>query len=147
MPNPATTQDVVNRWRPLSDTEVVNAETFLDDAWRMLKRDRDDLETRMAADEELTAEVVRVLSQAVVRVLKNPDGKRQEAIDDYSWTRDQAVSAGLLYFTDDELRAIEDEETGTTGRAYSIDLVQSTYSTDGLETRPDLWFQWRWPVQ
>lgn len=147
MPNPATTQDVVNRWRPLSDTEVVNAQTFLDDAWRMLKRGRDDLAPRMADDEELTAEVVRILSQAVVRVLKNPDGKRQEAIDDYSWTRDQAVSAGLLYFTDDELRAIEDEETSTTGRAYSIDLVQSTYSTDGLEMRPDLWLQWRWPVQ
>jgi len=124
MPNPATPADVVARWRPLSAQETINAQTFLDDAWRMLKRRAAavdfDLETEMAADVDLTAEVVRVLVTAVLRVMKNPDGKRQESIDDYSWTRDQAVSAGLLYLSDDE---VNDLFPGSVveGRAYMID--------------------------
>src|SRR5690349_6766036 len=109
MTNPATTDDLVARWRPLSDQETTNGETFLADAWRMLKADvrraGSDLEALIADDEtgDLEPEVVRVLATAVLRVMKNPDGKRQESIDDYSWTRDQAVSAGLLYFADDEV--------------------------------------------
>src|SRR5690242_19454400 len=103
MANPATTADLEARWRPLSDQETTNGQTFLDDAWRMLRRRFSDLETEVEADEDLAAEVVRVMATAVLRVMKNPDGKRQESIDDYSWTKDQSVSAGLLYFSVDEL--------------------------------------------
>ena len=39
----------------------------------------------------------------VLRVLRNPNGVRQESIDDYTWIRDNAVSAGLLYVADDEV--------------------------------------------
>lgn len=120
MANPATTTDVVNRWRPLSTQETTNAQTFLDDAWVMLKRRAAGLEDAMALDVDLTSEVVRVITTAVLRVLKNPDGKRQESIDDYSWTRDQAVSAGLLYFTDEELGDLTPD--GNSG-AFSGDLL------------------------
>jgi hypothetical protein len=124
MTNPATTADVEARWRPLSAQETTNAETFLDDAWLMLRRHFTrlgvDLETEIAADDDLSADVVRVEVAAVLRVMKNPDGKRSESIDDYAWTRDQAVSAGLLYFTDDELDGLV-EGAGIQGRAYTID--------------------------
>lgn len=124
MPNPATTEDVVDRWRPLSDQEARNAQTFLDDGWRMLKRQVSaqgyNLETLMTADADMIAEVVRVVSSAVLRVMKNPDGKRQEAIDDYSWTRDEAVSSGLLYFSDDEIGSLVPGESGGR-RAFTID--------------------------
>lgn len=120
MANPATVADVVARWRPLSTQETTNAQTFLDDAWVMLKRRVSDLEALMVDDADLTAEVVRVLATAVLRVLKNPDGKRQESIDDYSWTRDQAVSTGLLYFTDEELGDLTPD--GNSG-AFTGDLL------------------------
>lgn len=124
MPNPATVADIVSRWRPLSAQETTNAQTFLDDAWVMLKRHFTrvgvDIEAEIAADADLEAAVVRVLCTAVLRVMKNPDGKRQESIDDYSWTRDEAASAGLLYFSDDELDDLV-AGSGVKGRAYMID--------------------------
>jgi hypothetical protein len=121
--NPATTADLESRWRPLTTQQTVNGQTFLDDAWGILRRRIPTLEAAMADPDtgaDLTAEVVRIMATAVLRVMKNPDGKRQESIDDYSWTRDQAVSAGLLYFSDLEL---DDLVPGSTvrGRAYSVD--------------------------
>lgn len=124
MPNPATTADLESRWRPLTAQETTNGTTFLADAWGMLKRHFArldvDLDAEIAADVDLEAEVVRVIATAVLRVMKNPDGKRQEAIDDYSWLRDQAVSAGLLYFTDDELEDLF-PGSGVKGRAFTVD--------------------------
>lgn len=125
MPNPARTSDLVSRWRPLSAQEETNGWIFLDDAWRMLKRhyarEGEDLDALVLADEDdFAADVVRVLATAVLRVMRNPDGKSQESIDDYSWTRDESVSSGLLYFTDDELDGLI-PGTGVVGRAYMID--------------------------
>jgi hypothetical protein len=124
MSNPATPADVVARWRPLSAQETTNAQTFLDDAWRMLKRKTKDmspsLDTQIGTDADLRAEVVRVLATAVLRVMRNPDGKREESIDDYSWKLDESVSAGLLYISDEELADITPGAT-ISGRAYSID--------------------------
>lgn len=133
MPNPATTADLVARWRPLSAQEEVNGATFLEDAWRMLRRRLTTIEDDIAADEtgDLEPETVRVLCAAVLRVMKNPDGKRQESIDDYSWTLDQAVSAGLLYFTDEELAGlIVDEDVAQPGGAFSFSLIGSGYPGD-----------------
>lgn len=131
MANPATVADVISRWRPLSAQETTNAETFLADAWVMLKRrmavEGVDIEAKIAEDEALPvdqrtlkADVVRVLATAVLRVMKNPDGKSRESIDDYSWQRDEAISAGLLYFTDDDLDGLV-PGSGQSGRAFMID--------------------------
>lgn len=126
MANPASTADLELRWRPLSSQEVVNGQTFLADAWGMLKRRVTDLEARVTANEDDFAdEVVRVLATAVLRVMKNPDGKRQESIDDYSWQRDESVASGVLFFTDDELAdlmPVDADDSGGRG-AFSIDLI------------------------
>lgn len=131
MANPATTADLVARWRPLSTQETTNGTTFLADAWRMLRKRIPTLEADITADTsgDLAAEVVRVEATAVLRVMKNPDGKRQESIDDYSWMRDQAVSAGLLYFTDDELNDLIVDNTGPSG-AFSVNLLGAGYPDD-----------------
>ncbi len=128
MTNPATTADLEARWRPLSVQETINGETFLADAWRMLRRRISSLESDIADDTtgDLEAEVVRVMCAAVLRVMKNPDGVRQETIDDYSWTRDQAVSAGLLYFTEEDLSDLIVDGTGPTG-AFSINMLGANY--------------------
>jgi hypothetical protein len=126
--NPAVTADLESRWRTLSDQEIVNGETFLDDAWRILRRRISTLEADIAADTtgDLRAEAIRVMATAVLRVMKNPDGKRQESIDDYAWTRDQAVSAGLLYFSDDELNGLIVGGGGPSG-AFSFSLIGTGY--------------------
>lgn len=130
MPGPATTADVVARWRPLSDTEDTNAATFLEDVWRIIKKRIADVEDQMAdatTGDDYRADVVQVQAQAVLRVLKNPDGKRSESIDDYTWTRDRAVSAGLLYVTDDEW-ALLGLGSGS-GGAFTIDTMPADATT------------------
>jgi hypothetical protein len=126
MANPASTADLAARWRPLSAAETIVGGTLLDDAYGMLKRRVTDLDARVTADDDGFADVVvRVLATAVLRVMKNPDGKRSESIDDYTWQRDQAISAGVLYFTDDELAdlmPVDPEDEGH-GPAFSIDLL------------------------
>lgn len=133
MSNPASTADLVIRWRPLSDQEAINGIVFLDDAWRMLRRRLTrldvDIEDLIDSDTDLRDDVVRVITTAVLRVMKNPDGKRSESIDDYSWTRDQAVSAGLLYITDDELTDLV-PGTGEHGGAYTVDPLAGRDWTD-----------------
>lgn len=124
MPNPAIVADVESRWRPLSAQETTNAQTFLDDAWGMLVRRFPNVESLFVTDAGLEPEVIRLLATAVLRVMKNPDGKRQESIDDYSWTRDAALSAGLLYFTADELDALFSESGGG---AFSFSMLPALY--------------------
>lgn len=124
MANPANVGDVVSRWRSLSEQGTVNAETFLDDAWRDVRRQVPDIETRLAlpGSNDLQADVVKVLCDAVLRVLKNPDGNRRESVDDYTWERDQAVAAGVLYVSTDELDLLRVEPVGYVGPAYVISL-------------------------
>lgn len=122
--NPAIYSDLEDRWRPLSAAEQIVAMSLLADAWQIMLSRVPLLSSRLdiiapATTPELSADLVIAVECAMVlRVLKNPDGKRQESIDDYSWMRDNAVSAGLLYLSDDELALIG--PAGATSDAFSI---------------------------
>lgn len=113
MPNPVSTGDIEDRWRPLTDQETLNAEAFIDDAWWLLLSRRPSLEDQLADETVSEGNVVRVICAMVLRVLKNPNGLLQESIDDYTYRRDTLVSGGLLYVTSDELADV------TPGRARS----------------------------
>lgn len=127
MANPATTADLESRWRTLSAQEEINGQAFLDDAWVMLKRRLPSIEADITADTsgDLEADAIRVLATATLRVLKNPDGFKQEELDDWGGTRDAATAAGALFFTDAELSSLV---PGGNGRSFSVDLI-ATYAT------------------
>ncbi|MGN6245117.1 MAG: Gp19/Gp15/Gp42 family protein [Motilibacteraceae bacterium] len=140
--NPAAVSDLVRRWRPLSDSEQIIAASLLDDAWQILlsrvallqsRLDPADTATTVKLDPKL---VVAVETAMVLRVLRNPDGKRQESIDDYSWTRDNAVSAGLLYATDDELAMLA--PAGASTNAFTITPTGTPGYATGV---PVNWFE------
>jgi len=103
MANPATVADITARWRTLTTQETTNATALLADAWALLLARRPTLEADITAGTVTTANVVRVVVAVVLRVLRNPDGKLEESIDDYSYRRDSATSTGGLYVTSDEL--------------------------------------------
>lgn len=103
MANPTTINDIEARFRPLTSEETVTAAALLDDAWSLLLARRPSLDDDIAAVAVSTATAVRVVSAMVIRVLRNPEGMRSEQIDDYSYTRDNMLSAGLLYATAEEL--------------------------------------------
>ena len=106
MANPATIADVEARWRSLSAEENLNALAFLEDAWALLLSRRPTLEADITAGTVSRANAVRVVAAMVIRVLRNPDGKLEESIDDYRYRRDQVVSSGLLHVTAEELADI-----------------------------------------
>ena len=125
MTNPATTADIESRWRPLTPAEATVATTRLDDAWRKLKRDLPTLESRMVGNADLEADTVRVLADAVIRVLqanaRNGLRKGAVAVDDgsTSWELDATFRADL-YFTDEEYADLSDTGRPRRARAFSV---------------------------
>lgn len=103
MPNPAVISDIEDRFRPLTPAEEVNATAHLEDAWQMLLSRLPNLEANMTAGTVTAANVIRVVSNMVIRILRNPEGKSEEQIDDYRYRRDALISSGALTVTADEL--------------------------------------------
>jgi len=98
--------DLEARWRPLSASESVVAESFIADALSILTVRRPNLATDVTAGIVTQQSLSWVVASMVLRVLKNPDGKGEESIDDYRYKRDVAIASGALYVSDDELRLI-----------------------------------------
>lgn len=120
MPNPATTSDIVARFRLLTEAETTKTEAYLDDAWWLLTGRLPNLEANMTAATVSTGNVVRVVSAMVIRVLQNPEGLLEEEIDDYRKRRDALTSTGALTVSDAELA---DLTPGSTRRTNSVRLV------------------------
>ncbi|OLT27747.1 hypothetical protein BJF83_17325 [Nocardiopsis sp. CNR-923] len=99
----ATVTDVQDRFnRPLTPEEETLAETLLDDAEIKIRRRIPNLAARAAADAEFAETVVMVEANAVLRVLRNPEGYRQETDGDYSYSVSAAVASGRLMILDEE---------------------------------------------
>jgi hypothetical protein len=120
MANPVGIADIEARWRPLNTQQTVNANAYIDDAWAMLLGRRPNLETDLAEGTISRDNVIRVVSTMVIRILRNPEGKQSEQIDDYKYTRHELVSSGMLHVTSDELADI----TPGRSRRRSIRLVK-----------------------
>ena len=106
MPNPTTTADIEARWRTLTTQETTNATAFLADAWALLLSRRPTLDADMTAGTVTSANVIRVVSAMVLRLLKNPDGYESESLDDWTGRRAALIASGVLHVTSDELADI-----------------------------------------
>lgn len=116
MSNLAEISDVEGAWRPLSDAETLVVTNRLVFASAIVRQRVPDIDDRIASGDIDPVLVAGVVAEAIKRVMINPDGKRAETIDDYSYTRDSALSAGSLYLTDDEIALLR----GNRSRAFSI---------------------------
>lgn len=97
----ATLDDLADRLgRDLTAEEERRATAWLDDATALILKPFPQYETAP------TAVSKKVCCAMVLRVLGNPDGKRQESIDDYSYTVDSSRSRGEVYLSDDELEEL-----------------------------------------
>lgn len=134
MANPATVDDLIRRsLRPLSDDEKRVGEQWLEDAWAILTTQKPFVSEKVDHSGSYRSLVVQILCAMVIRVLNNPDGKYQESGDDYSYSRDAAVSTGALYISDSELGLIGDSDGGGSA-AFTI--KPRGWSVD---TPPDPW--------
>jgi hypothetical protein len=117
--------DVVARFRALTSEEMAVVPQWLRDAEVdlvtkvvALRERYDAAAATLASDilaggpEDAKAKdfvdlVKATVCAAVIRVLRNPDGWRQFALDDGSFTRDQVISSGLLQFQPDEVGRLQ----------------------------------------
>jgi hypothetical protein len=94
MLTPATTSDIQARFfRELTPRELVITPQLLDDAWDLIQSRRPSINDDLTAGTVSWGAARRVLVAMVSRVLSNPEGKSEEAIDDYRYRRDSVVSS------------------------------------------------------
>lgn len=112
----ATLPDVETRLgRPLSESEQAQVTALLGDVEALIKSripDLDDQVTAGTIDETL---VVMVEVAAVLRVIRNPSGFRQESDGDYAYTVDSRAAGGYLTLLDFEWLLL-----GVTAGAFTI---------------------------
>lgn len=112
----ATSADVQAVWRPLTDSEIEIVDAQLAFASTIIRSQVPTVDARIAAGTLDEALVAGVAVAMVRRFMVNPDGIRQEAIEDYSYTRDSALSAGSVYLSDAELALLRGRRRG----AFSV---------------------------
>jgi len=99
----ATVEDVEARFsRELTDHERIVVENRLEDVEAMIKTRIPDLDEKIANGEISEQVVVMVEAEAVLRVIRNPDGFTQEVDGNYSYSMSSATAPGRLLIRDDE---------------------------------------------
>ena len=97
--------------RPITDPDEQNQiNNWISKTERIISARLGDLDR---LDRQILADVI---SEVVARRARNPDGKRNERIDDYSYTLDAAASAVELTLTADEWARLSQD--GSTSGAY-----------------------------
>lgn len=107
MSSPATLANIEARYLEtlsIDQRRIVTA--LLEDSYAILLASDPTIAERLA--NPVTAAILRPLviqvqAAMILRVLRNPNGKLEESIDDYSYRLDSAVSTGSLYVSDSEL--------------------------------------------
>ena len=119
----ATLQDVTDSLgRPIVGAEATQVLGWLDKIERIIARKLGDLDA-LISDGRLSAELlVDVETEAVIRKVKNPDGKVSEGIDDYNYRLNENARKGDLFLTDEEWALISPDLPATLGGAYSVPL-------------------------
>jgi hypothetical protein len=99
----AQTSDVQARLgRPLTVDEGLQADAFLEDAEILIKARIPDLDDKVADGDIAEASVIMVESNAVVRLLRNPDGFIGESDGNYSYQKNGKLATGALEILEHE---------------------------------------------
>lgn len=96
-------EDVQSRYHRDIEEELRQlVETRLQDAEVKIRRRIKDLDEKIFKDSYLEDVVVRVCADAVIRLIKNPDGYVQETDGNYTYMLSQALTEGNLTISSDE---------------------------------------------
>jgi len=99
----ASADDVSVRWgRPITDEQKALIEARLADVERMIKRRIKDLDAKITAGTVDIEDVKQVEADAVLRIVKNPDGFLQETDGDYSYMLSADTASGRLEILPEE---------------------------------------------
>lgn len=99
----ATVDHVTELWAKEPEEGITALiERRLNQVERMLKRRIPDLETKAAADPDYLAEVVDIESDAVLRLVRNPEGYLSETDGDYTYMLQSDLTSGKLEILPEE---------------------------------------------
>lgn len=133
----ANLKDVSDRLgKPIVDSQAVAQVTaWLSDAENIILSRIPDLAQKVE-DGIVLADVVKAVeANAVIRKIRNPDGKQNERIDDYSYGLNAEAARGEVYLTDEEWAILT---PSTSNEAFSI--IPHGYATVlGRWVTPDVW--------
>ena len=118
----ASTSDVQARLgRALTTDELTQAATLLADAEILIKAKIPDLDDKIE-DLVIDVETVKMIeANAVVRVLRNPDGFISETDGDYTYQKDRRLATGALEIQEHEWALL-----GTSGGVFMLHLKVPT---------------------
>ena len=103
MPAFASTQQVGERWqRALTGDETLAAESLLEQASAMIRVNVPGIDVRVAGSADWATTVAGIVVDAVLRVLRNPEGFVAENEGPFGVRRSDAAAGGQLFFTDQE---------------------------------------------
>ena len=114
----ATTFDVADMWRPLTVAEQVTASTLLGRVSSLIRLRLPGIDARIVADQNLADLVLGVAVDAVLRVLRNPEGLVQESVGGYSYSRAAGTTGGGLYVSNQEWALLA--PSGWSGSAFTV---------------------------
>lgn len=116
----AGTGDVEALWQPLTEQQIAAAVVLLDRVSALMRFRSPGLDARVAADPDLALVVSGIAVDAVLRVLRNPDGVVSETLLDYAYRRADAVADGALYLTPGEIEQLRDPTVAASRGAFTI---------------------------
>lgn len=107
MPTFATAADVAVRLgREATTEETLLIEARLGDVERKIRRRIKDLDDRISAGTTDVEDVKQVEADAVVRLVRNPEGYLQETDGNYSYMLSREMASGKLEILDEEWAAL-----------------------------------------
>ncbi|QFP95503.1 head-to-tail adaptor [Mycobacterium phage GaugeLDP] len=99
----ATADDVVTLWAKEPEPEVMALiERRLEQVERMIRRRIPNLDLRVAASPTFQADLVDIEADAVLRLVRNPEGYLSETDGAYTYQLQADLSQGKLVILDDE---------------------------------------------
>lgn len=119
--------------RTFTAAQTAQASDLLADVANMILRRIPNIEALAGADAALDAARQRIEKTAVARVMRNPDGKLTERIDDYSWTRDGSTASGMLYISDDEWKEILPTASASAAAFSTTPFFEAGVAGDSLK--------------
>lgn len=129
----ASSSDVQDRLgRPLTEDETTQVEALLADAEVLIKQKIPDLDEKVESEEISTQVVVMVESNAVVRLLRNPNGYTGETDGTYSYQISWRLASGSLTITDHEWGLL-----GLSSGVFSVNPRVRTWFQRVREDAPD----------
>jgi len=133
----ATVEDVSKRLgRPITaQAEIDQVNAWLADVEQIILARIPDLDERVTEGQPPSGVVVMVEANAVVRKVRNPEGKQNERIDDYSYGLNADAARGELFLTDDEWNLLL---PGGSDGAFTI-RPAGRVPGPGYWLHPDVW--------